>query len=214
MTGSKEERFLRLEERYLAEDNLESQFWSLVAMADLIDDRFTEVVNRVESAWQYSRTIVFSGVGKSGLVGRYLASCFNAIGVPSVFLHPTDAVHGDIGLLQSAGVLIALSVSGETKELEPIINRVVNLETPVYLITAGGDDCSLALNMQNVLPLARLPEIDPSGMLPLNASLMQMALGNALVVAVAKRLGFNKDKLAALHPGGAIGEKLREEGAG
>lgn len=202
------------EERLVAQDNLLSQSRSLTAMADLIDDRFIQVVNRVESAWQYSRTIVFSGVGKSGLVGRYLASCFNAIGVPSVFLHPTDAVHGDVGILQGAGVLIALSVSGETKELEPIINRVGYLEIPSYLITAGGDGCSLALNVHNVLPLARLPEIDPSGMLPLKASLMQMALGNALVVAVAERLGFNKDKLAALHPGGAIGEKLREEGAG
>ena len=202
------------EERLVARDNLWSQSRALVAMVDLIDDRFTQVVNRVESAWQYSRTIVFSGVGKSGLVGRYLASCFNAIGVPSVFLHPTDAVHGDIGLLQSAGVLIALSVSGETKELEPIINRVVNLETPAYLITAGGDECSLALNVQNVLSLARLPEIDPSGMLPLKASLMQMALGNALVVAVAKQIGFSRGALAHRHPGGSIGEKLREEGAG
>ena len=202
------------EERLVAQDNLLSQHRALVAMADLIDGRFTQVVNRVESARQYSRTIVFSGVGKSGLVGRYLASCFNAIGVPSVFLHPTDAFHGDVGLLQSAGVLIALSVSGETKELEPIINRVVNLETPAYLITAGGDECSLALNVQNVLSLARLPEIDPSGMLPLKASLMQMALGNALVAAVAERIKFNKDRLAELHPGGAIGEKLREEGAG
>lgn len=201
------------EECLVAQDNLLSQSRSLTAMADLIDDRFTQVVNRVESAWQYSRTIVFSGVGKSGLVGRYLASCFNAIGVPSVFLHPTDAVHGDIGLLQSAGVLIVLSVSGETKELSPLIDYMTCLEGLVYLVSAGGDECSLAPNVQNVLPLARLPEIDPSGMLPLNASLMQMALGNALVVAVAERIKFNKDRLAEFHPGGSIGEKLREEGA-
>lgn len=201
-------------ERDCAEDNLLAQSRSLVTLVDLIDDRFNEVVNEIESARNCHYLVVFSGVGKSGLVGQYLASCFNAIGVPSVFLHPTDAVHGDVGILQGASVLIALSVSGETKELEPVINRVGYLEIPAYLITVGGDGCSLALNVHNVLPLARLPEIDPSGMLPLRASLMQMALGNALVVAVAKRLGFNKDKLAALHPGGAIGEKLREEGAG
>ena len=201
-------------ERDCAEDNLLAQSRSLVMLVDLIDDRFNEVVHEIESAWNCQCLVVFSGVGKSGLVGQYLASCFNAIGVPSVFLHPTDAVHGDVGILQGAGVLIALSVSGETKELEPIINRVGYLEIPSYLITAGGDGCSLALNVHNVLPLARLPEIDPSGMLPLRASLMQMALGNALVVAVAGRIGFNKYKLAALHPGGAIGEKLREEGAG
>jgi arabinose-5-phosphate isomerase len=183
-------------------------------LVNSIDDRFNEIVHEIESAWNCHCLVVFSGVGKSGLVGQYLASCFNAIGVPSAFLHPTDAVHGDMGILQGAGVLIALSVSGETKELEPILNRVGYLETPAYLITAGGDECTLALNVQNVLPLARLPEIDPSGMVPLKASLMQMALGNALVVAVAERIGFNKNKLTALHPGGSIGEKLREEGAG
>jgi hypothetical protein len=69
-------------------------------------------------------------------------------------------------------------------------------------------------HVREQLPLARLPEIDPSGMVPLRASLMQMALGNALVVAVAERIGFNKNKLAVLHPGGSIGEKLQEEGAG
>ena len=203
-----------MKERPNARDNMRSQSRSLEAMADLIDFKFTDVAHEIESARDHHCLVVFSGVGKSGLVGQYLASCFNAIGVPSVSLHPTDAVHGDAGILQGAGVLIALSVSGETKELEPIINRVGYLEIPSYLITAGGDGCSLALNVHNVLPLAQLPEIDPSGMLPLKASLMQMALGNALVVAVAERLGFNKDKLATLHPGGAIGEKLREEGAG
>lgn len=201
------------EERDCAEDNLKSQARSLVAVADLIDDRFNEVVCGIESAGNGASTVVFSGVGKSGLVGRYLASCFNAIGVPSAFLHPADAIHGDMGILQGAGVLIALSVSGEAKELEPVINRVAFLEIPAYLITAGGDECSLALNVQNVLPLARLTEIDPSGMLPLRASLMQMALGNALVVAVAERLGFNRGSLTRLHPGGAIGEKLQKEGA-
>lgn len=202
------------EERFVARDNLLSQARALVAMSDLVDGRFTEVVHEIESAWNCHGTVVFSGVGKSGLVGRYLTSCFNAIGVPSAFLHPTDAVHGDMGALKAAGVLIALSVSGETEELLPVIDYAVHLRVPVHVITAGGLKCTLALNVQNVLPLACLTEIDPSGLLPLKASMMQMALGNALVAAVAERIGFNKDKLAALHPGGAIGEKLREEGAG
>lgn len=202
------------EERLVARDNLLSQSRALVAMADLIDDRFTEVVNAIYGSQEFISLVVFTGVGKSGLVGHYLASCFNAIGVQSVFLHPTDAIHGDMGILRGAGVLIALSNSGETKELAPLIDYMNYLEEPVYLITAGGDECSLAVDVQNALPLARLPEIDPSGMLPLKASLMQMALGNALVVAVAERMGFSRDALAGVHPGGAIGEKLREEGAG
>lgn len=203
------------EERFVAENNLLSQSKALVAMADLIDYRFNEVVEAIENARGYATSlVVFTGVGKSGLVGQYLASCFKAIGVQSVFLHPTDAIHGDMGILKGAGVLIALSNSGETKEIAPIIDYMDYLEKPVYLVTAGGDKCSLALSVENVLPLARLPEMDPSGLLPLKASLMQMALGNALVVAVAKQIGFSRGALAHRHPGGAIGEKLREEGAG
>ena len=203
------------EERLVAQDNLLSQSRALVAMADLIDYRFNEVVEAIENARGYATSlVVFTGVGKSGLVGQYLASCFKAIGVQSVFLHPTDAIHGDMGILQGAGVLIALSNSGETKEIAPIIDYMDSLEKPVYLVTAGGDTCSLALSVENVLPLARLPEMDPSGLLPLKASLMQMALGNALVVAVAKQIGFSRGALAHRHPGGSIGEKLREEGAG
>ncbi len=208
MTGSKEERVV-------AVGTLLSQSGALVAMADLIDYRFNEVVEAIENARGYATSlVVFTGVGKSGLVGQYLASCFKAIGIQSVFLHPTDAVHGDMGILRGAGVLIALSNSGETKEIAPIIDFMDYLEKPVYLVTAGGDKCSLALSVENVLPLARLPEMDPSGLLPLKASLMQMALGNALVVAVAKKIGFSRGALARRHPGGAIGEKLREEGAG
>ena len=208
MTGSKEEQVV-------AVGTLLSQSGALVAMADLIDYRFNEVVEAIENARGYATSlVVFTGVGKSGLVGQYLASCFKAIGIQSVFLHPTDAVHGDMGILRGAGVLIALSNSGETKEIAPIIDFMDYLEKPVYLVTAGGDKCSLALSVENVLPLARLPEMDPSGLLPLKASLMQMALGNALVVAVAKKIGFSRGALARRHPGGAIGEKLREEGAG
>lgn len=202
------------EERLNTQDNLYAQSRAIEVVAALIDDRFTDVVNAIENAREYSSLVAFTGVGKSGLVGQYLASCFNAIGVQSVFLHPTDAIHGDMGILRGVGVLIALSNSGETKELAPLIDYMNYLEEPVYLITAGGDDCTLATDVQNVLPLARLPEMDPSGMLPLRASLMQMALGNALVVAVAERIGFSRDALAYVHPGGAIGEKLREEGAG
>ena len=201
------------EERVVAENNLLSQSKALVAMADLIDYRFNEVVEAIENARGFASLVVFTGVGKSGLVGQYLASCFKAIGVQSVFLHPTDAIHGDMGILRGAGVLIALSNSGETKEIAPIIDYMDYLEKPVYLVTAGGDKCSLALSVENVLPLARLPEMDPSGLLPLKASLMQMALGNALVVAVAKQIGFSRCALAHRHPGGSIGEKLQKEGA-
>ena len=199
-----------VEERLVAKDNLLAQARAIIELSDGLNTDFTKVVDGIVDAWDSHCLIVFSGVGKSGLVGRYLASCFNAIGVPSAFLSPSEAVHGDFGVMQAVGAVIALSVSGETVELKPVLERASYLATPTCLITAGHSDCSLADWAANVLFIPLLPEIDPSRMLPLKASLMQMALGNALVVAVAERVGFNKERLAGLHPGGAIGEALKE----
>jgi arabinose-5-phosphate isomerase len=171
---------------------------------------FSVVVDRIASTYNYNRIVVFSGVGKSGLVGQYLAACLNAIGVPSVFLSPSEAVHGDLGVLHAAGVLISLSVSGKTKELKPVMARACDIQIHTYLITAGDEKCPLAAKATGTLFLPPLPEIDPSGMLPLKASLMQMALGNAIIAAVCDRIEFRKERLAELHPGGAIGEALNE----
>ena len=199
-----------VEERLVAEDNLLAQARAVADLGDSIGNRFNFVVDDIVGARECHSIIVFSGIGKSGLVGQYLTSCFNAIGIPSAFLSPSEAVHGDMGVLQAAGVLIALSVSGETTEMKPVIDRACYLEIPRYLITAGSEECTLATEVTDALFLPLLPEIDPSGMLPLKASLMQMALGNALVVAVAERIGFSRERLAELHPGGAIGEALKE----
>ena len=193
-----------------ARDSLLEQARALVSVADSLDDSFHEVAHRIVSARSYGRAAIFSGAGKSGVVGRYLASCLNAIGVPSIFLSPSEAIHGDLGILRSCGVLIALSVSGETQELKPTIASAFQSGIRVYLLTASHEECSLGTNTTDFLFLPLLPEIDPSGMLPLKASLMQMALGNALVVTVAKMIGFDREQLARTHPGGAIGETLKE----
>ena len=199
-----------VEERLVVADNMLAQARAIVNLADGVDRVFCEVISDIQTAWENKKIVVFSGAGKSGLVGRYLASIFNAIGVSSVFLSPSEATHGDFGTMRVAGVLIALSVSGETEELKPVIARASILDIPSNLITAGSEGCSLAAVATDILFLPLLPEIDPSGMLPLKASLMQMALGNALVVAVAERIGFSREQLAELHPGGAIGEALKE----
>jgi arabinose-5-phosphate isomerase len=199
------------EERFVARHDLEKQGKAVVDLAYGVGFSFTRVVDEILGAWTcHNGIVVFSGAGKSGLVSQYLAASFNAIGIPSAFLSPSEAVHGDMGVLMAAGVIVVLSVSGETKEIIPIMEHAAKSQIPTCLITAGHEDCLLADRATNVLFIPLLPEIDPSGMLPLKASLMQMALGNALVVAVAERIGFSKERLAELHPGGAIGEALKE----
>jgi arabinose-5-phosphate isomerase len=199
-----------VDERLVARHNLEKQGRAVEGLAYGVGIPFSIVVDRIASTYNYNRIVVFSGVGKSGLVGRYLAACLNAIGVSSVFLSPSEAVHGDLGVLHAAGVLVVLSVSGNTKELKPVMARARNIQLNTYLITAGDEKCPLAAEATGTLFLPPLPEIDPSGMLPLKASLMQMALGNAIIAAVSDRIEFSRERLAYLHPGGAIGEALKE----
>lgn len=199
-------------ERLVAEDNLLAQARAVADLTYSVESgAFTELADEILDAWtRYNGIVVFSGVGKSGLVGQYFAASFNAIGIPSAFLSPSEAIHGDMGVLMAAGLIVALSVSGKTEELIPVMEHADRFQIPTCLITAGHADCLLADRTTKVLFLPLLPEIDPSGMLPLKASLMQMALGNALVVAVAERIGFSRERLAELHPGGAIGEALKE----
>lgn len=175
-----------------------------------VDHAFVLSAQRIANSASEGRITTVTGMGKSGLVGRYLSSCLNAIGVPSAFLSPSEAVHGDIGILEATGVLVVFSVSGKTKENLAVAQRAQELAIPVCLISGfmGGDFFPEFFDFG--IDISHPSEIDPSGMLPLQSSLLQMAVSNALVVAVAERIGFSRERLAELHPGGAIGEALKE----
>ena len=151
--------------------------------------------------------LLFSGVGKSGHIATKLASSFSSIGMPSVFLHPTDAAHGDLGLLHRDDILFVLSNSGQSDELTPVIQHALHLNLPLVAITSDTSS-PLALKAAHVLCLPDAPEICPLGMAPTTSALLMLALGDMLLALLCEERGLTKHAYKALHPSGNLGFQL------
>src|ERR1043165_2570171 len=152
--------------------------------------------------------LIVTGMGKSGHVGRKIAATFASTGTPAYFVHPGEASHGDLGMITRADVIIALSWSGETVELKDLIDYSRRFKAGLIAVTA--DAASTLANAADVvllLPQAR--EACPHNLAPTTSSLMQLALGDALAVALLESRGFTALDFRGLHPGGRLGAKLK-----
>ncbi|MES2491946.1 MAG: KpsF/GutQ family sugar-phosphate isomerase [Pseudomonadota bacterium] len=152
--------------------------------------------------------IVFCGLGKSGIAARKMASTFASLGRPSLFLHPADAVHGDLGKMCSGDILVAISVSGETNALLPVITYAQARGIMVMGITARRESL-LGRSCNLVLALPECIEGGPVAEVPMASTVTTIVLGDALAALVAHRCEFTSSDLAVLHPGGRIGVRLR-----
>jgi len=151
--------------------------------------------------------VVTTGMGKSGIVCRKIAATLNSTGTPSTFLHPAEAVHGDLGTLTPEDVVVALSNSGETEELVELLKTIKRLGIP--LITMVGNlDSTLARNADIVLDVSVDQEACPFGLAPTASTTAALALGDALAISLSERKGFHLEDFARLHPGGRLGKKL------
>lgn len=152
--------------------------------------------------------VVFGGVGKSGIAARKIASTFASLGTPSLFLHPADAVHGDLGMMCAGDVLVLISISGETRSLLPLVHYAQANNIVVIGITARCHS-ALAFNSDIVLALPRAIEAGPVESVPMASTVAAIVMGDALASLVAQRNRFTGHDLALLHPGGRIGQRLR-----
>ena len=152
--------------------------------------------------------IIVTGMGKSGLVGRKIASTLASTGSPAFFLHPGEASHGDLGMITKKDIILALSNSGETQELADVIAYSCRYGVPLISITQGAKS-ALAQESDLTLLLPALPEACPNGLAPTTSTTMMMALGDALAVCLLKRRSFSKEDFKALHQGGRLGTRLR-----
>ncbi|MEI7640303.1 MAG: KpsF/GutQ family sugar-phosphate isomerase [bacterium] len=151
--------------------------------------------------------VVVSGVGKSGLIGQKIASTMASTGTPAIFVHPTEAAHGDLGMIMKNDVVILLSQSGETEETIDLIPSLKRKLIPIIAIT-GKADSSLAKESDAVLNSHIAEEACPHGLAPTASTSVQLAIGDAIAVALLKLRGFQKEDFAMLHPGGSLGKKL------
>jgi arabinose-5-phosphate isomerase len=151
--------------------------------------------------------VVVSGIGKSGHVGRKIAATFASTGTPAFFVHPTEAGHGDLGMIAEGDVVLVLSWSGETQELRSLVEYAGRFRIPLIAMTAAADS-SLARAADVVLALPRADEACPHGLAPTTSTLMQLAVGDALAIALLERRGFTAEGFRVFHPGGKLGASL------
>lgn len=177
---------------------------SLLDLAERIDENFSQAV---ELLFQCRGKVVLMGMGKSGLVGRKIASTFASTGTPAFFLHPAEGVNGDFGMLAKEDVIIAISNSGETRELLEVLplikrygNRLITLTGNIHSTLAKAGDVNLDIRVKE--------EACPLGLAPTASTTATLAMGDALAIALMEKKDFKKEDFAILHPGGALGKRL------
>ncbi len=153
--------------------------------------------------------IIISGVGKSGHIGKKISSTLSSTGSPSIFLHPAEASHGDLGLIKQSDILLIISHSGETVELANILSYAQKLSIKIVSVTAEPKS-TLAKKANLVLNLPHVPEACPNGLAPTTSTTLVLALGDAIAVSLMKKRNFSQKDFSMFHPGGKLGAKLRK----
>jgi arabinose-5-phosphate isomerase len=187
-----------------ARTTFEIEAQAVAALADRLDQRF---VRAVYLLLQATGRVVVMGMGKSGHVGRKVAATLASTGTPAFFVHPAEAGHGDLGMLQAGDVVLALSNSGESDELSMLLPTIARQGIALVAIT-GNPQSTLARHAQVVLDSSVEREACPLNLAPTASTTAQLALGDALAVALLDARGFKPEDFARSHPGGALGRKL------
>jgi arabinose-5-phosphate isomerase len=177
------------------------------AVQTLVDRLDAQFARAVDLLLRCKGKVVVSGMGKSGLVGQKIAATMASTGTPAFFLHPAEGIHGDLGMLGRADVLIAISNSGETQEILQLLPYVERMGIPVVSLT-GRMTSTLAKNSDVALDVSVSEEACPMGLAPTASTTATLAMGDALAVALLQKRGFKQEDFAQFHPGGTLGRRL------
>jgi arabinose-5-phosphate isomerase len=188
----------------LAREALDIEAAALQGLKDRLDERF---VRAVEMMLQVKGRVVVTGMGKSGHIGRKIAATLASTGTPAMFVHPAEASHGDLGMIKLVDVVLAISNSGESDELVAILPVLKRQGVPLIAMT-GGLQSSLARHADVVLDSSVDKEACPLNLAPTASTTAQLALGDALAVALLDARGFKPEDFARSHPGGSLGRRL------
>ena len=190
--------------RDIAREVLEIESRAVAALADRLDESFDRAVELLTSC---SGRVVVTGMGKSGLIAQKIAATFSSTGLPAYFMHPAEALHGDLGMLVSGDVLLALSNSGETSEIVRLLELVRRLGARI--VALSGDPRSTLARLSDVhLDVGVDKEACSLDLLPTASTTASLAMGDALAVACYEQRGFSPEEFARFHPGGRLGRKL------
>jgi len=188
----------------IAQETFHIEAEALQKAAARLDSNFLDAIKLIMNT---QGKLVITGVGKSGLVGAKMAATFASTGTSSFFLHPTDALHGDLGMIGKNDILMAISSSGESEELTKILPHIKRFDIPLIGL-ASQKDSTLGSYADVFLDISVEKEACPLNTAPTTSTTLTMALGDALAIALMKKRGFKKEDFASFHPGGALGKKL------
>jgi len=174
---------------------------------ELLNADVSGIEKAVEIAYNTKGKLIITGVGKSGLIGSKIAATLASTGTPSFFIHPTEALHGDLGMITKDDSVLAISYSGESEELIKILPHIKRFEVPLIAMT-GRMDSTLARYAECVLNIHVNKEACPLNVAPTSSTTLTLAMGDALAVCLMKKRNFTKEDFASFHPGGSLGKKL------
>ncbi len=191
-------------DRSLARKVLETEAAAILALVDRLDERFDSAVQLLR---QCKGRVILTGMGKSGIICRKIAATLTSTGTAALFLHAAEAIHGDLGVIQSDDVIVALSYSGETAELLRLLETIRRLGAKLVAIT-GDPQSSLALAADVALDCSVAEEACPMNLVPTASTTAALAIGDALAMTLLVEKGFRQEDFANLHPGGKLGKRL------
>ncbi len=190
--------------REFARKVLQTEANAILGLLPTLDERFDAAIDLLEHC---TGRVVVTGMGKSGIIAHKLAATFSSTGTPAMFLHAAEAVHGDLGMVQTNDVVIALSYSGETEELIRLLEAIRRLGARLIALT-GQPTSTLGAAADVTLTCAVAEEACPMNLAPTASTTATLAMGDALAMALAQRKGFQAEHFAHLHPGGRLGKRL------
>jgi arabinose-5-phosphate isomerase len=191
-------------DRSLARKVFETEAAAILALVDRLDERFDRAVQLLR---QCRGRVILTGMGKSGIICRKIAATLNSTGTPAFFLHPAEALHGDLGIVRSEDVVVALSYSGETDEILRLLETIRRLGAHLIVIT-GAPGSTLGQAADVALDSGVTEEACPMNLVPTASTTAALAIGDALAMTLLVEKGFGQQDFANLHPGGKLGKRL------
>jgi len=187
-----------------AKEVLKIEAESILNLIDKVDENFSRAIDMI---YKSKGRVIITGIGKSGLVGKKIVATLTSTGTPALFLHPVEGLHGDLGIVTKNDVMLAISNSGETDELNMIISNTEKVGVPLIAFT-GNVNSTLARLSDVVIDVGIEREACPFGLTPTSSSTATLAMGDALAVALIKKKNFTEKNFFKFHPGGHLGLRL------
>ncbi|OEK07216.1 KpsF/GutQ family sugar-phosphate isomerase [Roseivirga misakiensis] len=188
----------------IAKNTLLLEAEAVKAVANYIDEGFEEIVLQILNM---KGRLIITGIGKSAIVANKIVATLNSTGTPSIFMHAADAIHGDLGMIQSDDFVLCISKSGNTEEIKVLLPLIKRLGAKVIGMVSN-EDCYVAKHADFTIKAIVSAEADPNNLAPTTSTTVQMAVGDALAICLLESRGFTSQDFAKYHPGGALGKQL------